>query len=146
MTAISSFQNDQIIVSQALITTLISLWCSYLCVKSLCLFSRSASALFSSIHRCTSSSLSLWAWSSASFSLVRSERRATNSLDWHSMVNSKSRRAAFKLFFAIARVRASWRCCDTLEQQSCETDIMHWSLCSSVPKRRYLMSRYKLKT
>lgn len=75
---------------------------------SLYLFNLSASSLFSSIHRCMSSSFSLRACANASFSAFCSVRSAANSLEWHSMVNSKSERVALRLLLPLARVRASW--------------------------------------
>lgn len=81
----------------------------YLSCASLYLFNLSASSLFSSIHRCKSSSFSAQACDDASCSAFFSACRAANSLDWHSMVNSNSERAAFRVLLPLARVSASWR-------------------------------------
>lgn len=90
---------------------------------SLYLFNLSASFLFSSIHRCKSSSFSLQAWDNSSFSLFCSTRRTVSSLDWVSIVNSNSDRVAFKALLLLARVRASWRYWDTLKQPGDEVVV-----------------------
>lgn len=88
----------------------------YLSCVSLYLFNLSASSLFSSIHRCKSSSFSLQACANSSFSPFCAERTAANSLDWHSAVNSYSERVAFRVLLSLARVRASRWYWDTLKQ------------------------------
>lgn len=89
---------------------------SYLSCAALYLFNLTASSLFSSIHRCKSSSFSVQACANVCFRPFCSARRAANSLDWHSAVNSNSEMVAFRVFLPLARVSASWRQWDTLKR------------------------------